>query len=158
MLNETKRILTCGYGNDKPDKFLERLKAAGVELVIDVRYYKNARLGCYRATGYDDRGMAAFLAGKPEEPIADIIEYIWCPELGKPKEMPLGDYVHNVLETNEGEKFLWLANWHIRRRANICLLCAERDAYKDDEVNCHRVYVADALVELLGDGWTVEHI
>ena len=32
------------------------------------------------------------------------------------------------------------------------LLCAEKDAYKDGKVNCHRVYVADALrIMIVGD-------
>ncbi len=151
-------VYTAGYGNQKPEDFLARLKVAGIDLVIDVRYYERARLGCYRATGYDDRGMAAFLAGHPGEPIDEAIEYKWCQELGKPKEMPLDDYVRDVLETGDGEKFLRITGWHITRRVKVVLLCAERDAYKDGTANCHRAYVADALVKLLGPEWEVKHI
>lgn len=159
-------VYTAGYGSQTPKDFLARLKDADIDLVIDVRYYDKARLGCYRATGYDDRGMAAFLAGKPEDPITEAIEYIWCQELGKPKEMPLDDYVRDVLETETGEKFLNLCKWHIQRRKQVCILCCEEDAYEYDteawkcrgKIKCHRVYVAEALKRMLGQGWEVEHI
>ena len=164
---EVKKILfTIGYGNQKPEDFLARLKDTDIDLVIDVRYYERARLGCYQATGYEDRGMAAFLAGKFEEPIADAIEYIWCQELGKPKEMSLDDYVCDVLEAENGKKFLDLCKWHIQRRKKVCILCCEGDAYEYDteawksrgKTRCHRAYVADALAALLGDAWEVQHV
>ena len=153
-----KTLYTIGYGNDPPDKFLERLREAGIDLVIDVRYYEAARLGCYRATGHHDRGMSALLAGISDEPVDMAIEYMWALELGKEKDMPLDEFCSHVLETDSGYKFIGLASWWTRRRKAVCILCCERDAYKDGEVNCHRVYVADALVKMLGPEWSVVHL
>lgn len=155
-----KVIFDIGYGSDSPEAFLKRLKDAGVTIVLDVRYYQAARLGCYRATGYDDRGMAALLAGEPEDPIWEGIEYIWCPELGKPKEIALDDYVQCVLETETNKKILKVALYRIGGHKAPCLLCSEGNPFEKDGVKprCHRVYVADALVKLLGDEWEVKHL
>jgi len=152
------KLCTVGYGNEPPEEFRERLKKAGIALVIDVRFRQAARLGCYRATEDPDKGMGALLAGRHDEPIESGITYIWCPELGKPKEMPMDAFCSQVLETEKGKKMLGGVCWWIDRLCKVCLLCCERHAYKDGEVNCHRVLVADAAIKLLGDDWEVVHI
>ena len=143
-------LFTIGYGNDPPEKFLARLKAAGVTVVLDVRRYNSkARLRCY------DSGRRAGMSKLLAESDITYWEYSFF--------------------SNRNDTLLCYAAWlksscmcdAVELLANtiscipssaFCLLCAERDAYKDGEVNCHRVYVADALVKLLGAGWSVEHL
>jgi hypothetical protein len=72
--------------------------------------------------------------------------------------MALSEYPDRVLGTVDGEEAIRLVKWFVQGYENACLLCAERYVYKDGEVNCHRVYVADSLVKVLGEGWDVVHL
>jgi len=148
------RLFTAGYGNDAPDKFLERLKDAGIDQVIDVRKTGGAWSGCYKAYKgkIHSKGISRWLFRHCQ------IRYTWFPELGKPKEMPLSQYETSVLDSAEGKKSLQIAQYWIHERNVPCLLCCEREAYKDGEVNCHRAHVADALAKQLGDDWEVVHL
>lgn len=148
-------IYTAGYGNLAPADFVKKLKDAGVKLVIDVRERPGAWSPRYRA---GDSGMCDLLVD--DMPLEDGIVYLWSPELGKPKDMPLADYVKEVLGCMTGEKHLWLCGWWTKRSGRTCLLCAEGNPFEKDGVTprCHRVYVSEALVEQLGEGWRCVHL
>lgn len=151
----SKTLFTAGYGNQKPEDFLARLKDAGVTVVLDVRREgSGARLSVYR----------------PGKSIAALFATAGIHYRGG---HPLGNVYDTLEEYREwvtsdcGMKWINVLAYNIQSTGNdVCLLCAERDAYKfDDEkwkcrgaVNCHRVYVADALVEILGNGWEVCHL
>jgi len=146
-----KTIYTIGYGNDKPEVFLQRLKDAGVDLVIDVRRM-NSGAWCnkYRSGNSMrnflmlDGGIAyspwIWLANKCES----LSEYSnWLNNEGMKSVTLLAESIENAVEAND---------------RICCLLCAERDVYKDGEVNCHREYVGKAVVEMLGEEWEVCHL
>jgi len=148
-----KVLYTAGYGSDAPEAFLKRLTDAGVTVVLDVRR-KGSKSWCLRYNQGRACGMEMLLFeanigyrewwefGNRFDELSAYLEWLDVVMEGK--------YIEGrarVIEKNTGLVF--------------CLLCSERDAYKDGkdgEVNCHRVYVADARVKGLGDGWSVEHI
>lgn len=142
-----KELMTAGYGNQKPDDFLARLKTAGVTWVFDVR-----REGALSWNGRYRHGvqMEALLAHGP-------IGYSMEIGLGN-RCCSLGSYRTWIEVYSEAIEHLAAAFDVGLIYETPCLLCSERDAYKYGEVNCHRVYVADALVKELGDGWTTRHI
>jgi len=144
-------LYTCGYGNDAPAVFLKRLADAGVTKVVDIR-----SAGC--------RGWCrSYVWGGPmgrsiEEALGSPVYITWS-QLSNPY-LSLPEY-KEWLDSEEGSKKLGALESAFQTAFTnkvVCLLCSERDAYKDGEVNCHRVYVADALIKMLGDGWRVEHI
>lgn len=149
-------LFTAGYGNSSPEDFLERLKKAGVTVVLDVRRSGSKSWNGKYNQGYSMRGLVENKS----------IEYWPLP------------YLSNNYDTLEAYNS-WLDSQTMREEADLlsaiieddylghtlCILCAERDAYKAPHpgrlyfvVNCHRVYVADALAKLLGDDWSVKHI
>lgn len=154
-----KRLMTIGYGNSSPEKFLARLKDAGVAVVLDVR-----RKGSKSWNGKYNQGnsMGSLLWGDMNKEIPEI-EYGTWPSLAN-KFDELWAYQRwlqsKPTSTSSAAGFLSELQYKIKKNKDsaYCLLCAERDAYKDGKVNCHRVYVADALVELLGSEWEVKHL
>ena len=142
----SKVLYTIGYGNSKPEDFMARLKKAGVTVVLDVR-----RDGASSWCNSYHQGHQMRLLLYPD------IKYLASSSLGNKydtldaykKWINTGGWVE--IESREGIFDDYAGE-------TICLLCAERDAHKDGEVNCHRVYVADALVKLLGDEWEVKDI
>ena len=147
-------LYTIGYGNDAPDVFLKHLKDAGVTIVLDVRR-EGSKSWCF---SYNQGHV-----------LSGTLKGLWV--LDYPK---LG----NHFDTLEGYR-AWLGSWvgrdaiecmkndmmtsirvHSIKDAVICLLCAEGDPFEKDctTPRCHRVYVANALVEMLGPEWSVEHL
>lgn len=144
-------LFTIGYGNDKPDDFLKRLKDSGIQGIFDVRR-KGSRSWCQLYNpGEDILEWLYFGQGCS-------ISYVLC--------TPLGNYDKDLEEYSR-----WLLSPEIQpflsntakviiqeQERPSAILCAEREAYKNGKANCHRVYVADALVRKLGDDWEVKHI
>lgn len=147
-----KKILyDAGYGNQKPLDFLKRLKDVGITLVLDVRREKSRSWTARYNTG-DCGGMAMLMY---ECGILYVSQYL----LGNEHDTLAG--YKRWLETKSVGSYLQLISQSFRDRwgaDQVCLVCCERHAYKDGEVNCHRKYVADALVKLLGPEWEVQHI
>lgn len=146
-----KILYTIGYGDSMPEDFVTRLEDADISVVLDVRRKGSKSWNRKYNHGSDASGMAMLLRN------GGMLYGTW-PVLGNPFDRldAYVDYLSKDRQLANIEKLVRL----VEERSDdvICLLCCERDAYKDDEVNCHRVYVADALVKLLGDGWEVCHL
>jgi uncharacterized protein (DUF488 family) len=141
-------IWTIGYERASSDALLSALKAAGIQVLMDVR-----DLPLSRRAGFSKSTLRASLE-------AAGIEYVHLKGLGTPKEgrlaarrgdMPLfWSIVEERMGTPEAE-FDLLRAVEIARGKRSALLCFEADPHV-----CHRQRVADALAERFGFG--VEHI
>lgn len=143
-----KTLFTVGYGGIPPEMLIALLKEHKIDCVIDVRrYMSKAFLRAYWA----GRNMSALLQN---EGIAYRHDYF----LGNVYES-LQDY-QSWLESEEGIIAVKMAIKDMHQDVCYCLLCAEKYPYVANtmEVICHRKYVADAMVALLGDDWQVEHL
>lgn len=149
VLDKAKIIYTAGYGNDVPEKFLGRLKAAGVTVVLDVRR-EGSKSWCN-----------SYHYGKAMERFLGEIKYGLWPSLANHFDVleAYKEWLESPpTESTSARGFLTEMQYLMNRDDIFCFICAERDAIKDGVVNCHRVYVADALVNLLGNEWSVIHI
>ena len=140
------RILyTIGYGNRKPDDFVEILKDAGIETVIDVRR-EGSRGYCFAYSPMGLRGKLKMID----------IRYLPPGWLGNPCESleDYAKYLDAAIAEDKYEKFGCLTSlMYDSFYGKTCLLCAEIDPAK-----CHRSILADRVVEMLGDGWEVIHL
>ena len=131
-------IYTIGYGNDSPDKFLARLKNAGIDYLVDVRR-KGTRAWCREYWG------------------CNISEWIYSSDTDV---IMISSGMFGNIHGLEGYK-AWLGGSVGTARIKDlisdletvyaqrpCIMCSEKQAYKDGEVNCHRVYVAEELAKL----------
>lgn len=147
------RIYTIGYGSNSPDEFIERLKAAGITLIIDVR-----RVGSmsWCVAYHSGRNMRHYLM------LNGNIAYVHWHWISNQFD-ELIDY-KRWLDSSDGMAESCTLAGTIKNSAEnngmiCCLLCACDNPFKKDKMpRCHRVYVADDLVRLLGDGWNVEHL
>lgn len=145
-------LYTVGYGGRRPAGLVALLKENGINVVIDVRREKSR---AFIRTYWAGQEMEITLALKARPPI----EYRHAYQLGNNYD-ELEEY-RQWLDTPEGETGIRLeAEWiQEGRDVRYCLLCAEKSAYdKAGKPKCHRVYVADALLKLLGEGWDVKHL
>ena len=147
-------LYTAGYGNDAPEKFLARLKAAGVTVVLDVRREgSKSWCGAYRwGCGNGFGGMEQLLR------VAKIRYYAWQVFGNHFSELSMYRHwlsEHIFFEVTKMSREIAQNDSEIP-----CLLCAEGNPFEKDGVTprCHRVYVADALVKILGPEWSVCHI
>jgi uncharacterized protein (DUF488 family) len=133
---------TIGYENDTMAGFLERLKAAGVEKVIDVR-----AVAASRKAGFSKTLLAATLADEG-------IGYVHLRDLGTPKAGRQAaragkiDAMHAIYEEQLAlpQAQLQLAEAEeIASKEKSALLCFEADV-----CGCHRLIVAQRLQEALG--------
>lgn len=135
-------LFTIGYEKLPQAALIERVKAAGVDMLVDVR-----QLPLSRRAGYSKRTLAASLA-------AQGIDYLHLPALGTPKEgrdaNRRGDWptfwriVERELATDEARFDLGRLEALARTRP-LCLLCLEADPHI-----CHRSAVADRVAALEG--------
>jgi len=141
-------IWTIGYERASSDALLAALKAAGVQVLMDVR-----DLPLSRRAGFSKSTLRASLE-------AAGIEYVHLKGLGTPKEgrlaarrgdMPLfWSIVEERMGTPEAE-FDLLRAAEIASEKRSALLCFEADPHV-----CHRQRVADALAERFN--FRIEHI
>lgn len=144
-----KRLFDIGYGNDSPPEFLRRLKAAGISVVIDVR--REGSSSWCRAYAMpqieqwmDEEGITY----SEHSELANAFESL--PEYTEWLNTRDGGYIASC--TSALIEVLWSAE-------NVCLLCAENPGITDKGFpRCHRVILADALLEDLGDEWIGEHL
>ena len=130
-------LFTIGYEKSELKDFIQTVRAAGVEVLVDIRDRAQSR-----RKGFSKTALAAALneAG---------IGYIHYRELGDPKEgreaARAGDFERfktiysRVLKSEEAQAALGKLETLSREHA-ICLLCYERDHRE-----CHRKMVADSL-------------
>ncbi|MDB4949247.1 MAG: hypothetical protein JWM27_1896 [Gemmatimonadetes bacterium] len=135
-------LATIGYEDTTVERFLDTLKAAGVDLLVDVRAVAGSRRPGFaktklaanvggigieylhlRALGTPADGRAAARAGRHDEMKAIFQQHLATPE------------AQDELETLAGL---------VRAGRHVCLLCLEADP-----AHCHRTLVAAALKELV---------
>ena len=131
-------VATVGYEGATVHTFLEAGRAAGVELLVDVRAVAGSR-----RPGFAKSALAANLQGAG-------IEYLHLRDLGTPAPgraaARAGRYVEMRriflahLETEPAQTALDALADIVRSGRRICLLCLEADPAR-----CHRSLVADAL-------------
>lgn len=139
------RMIGIGYEGLSLDALIERLRAAGVEVLIDVRL--NA---ISRKVGYSKRALAAAVESAG-------IRYVHDPRLGNPKEnrAAYADVVsvdgaiarerfRTLLGDGDGaEGVRELAD--LVKQHTVAVLC-----YEADEMHCHRQQVMTAVREAQG--------
>ena len=141
-------LQTIGYEGTTIDAVLDRLRAAEVKLLIDVR-----AVAASRKPGFSKRQLAAGLDGAG-------IGYVHLQGLGTPK--PGRDAVR--AGHPERMKPIFMAHMQgdrpqvelaeaigLARGTRACLLCFERD-----HTTCHRALVAEMIVAETGQ--TVTHL
>lgn len=143
-----KPLATVGYERDTQAAVIEKLKAAGVEVLIDVR-----AVAASRRAGFAKSLLAASLKDAG-------IEYVHLRDLGTPKPGRIAARAGRVGEMKqifedhlaEPAAQLQLAQAaEIARERKAALLCLEADAKV-----CHRSIVAERICEQLG--CSIEHL
>jgi uncharacterized protein (DUF488 family) len=141
-------LATSGYEGLVQDQLIDRLKAANIGVLIDVRAVPNSR-----KPGFSKRVLAASAEDAG-------IRYVHIQALGTPKagrqaaragragEMEAIFAIH--MATDAALAGLNAAR-HIAQSAPSCLLCFERDPHF-----CHRRIVADAIAAETGQ--TIQHL
>ena len=160
------KLFTVGYGGRTPNELIALLKAHGVDYVIDIRREQSRAF------------IRAFWAGtEMEVTLANKgvhgIQYRHAYNLANHYD-DLDEY-RQWLNGKEGQGGIrneaeWIMKgydyFHKGKDVSYCLLCYEKKPYWEyppmaiqvGSEKCHRVYVADALVGLLGEGWEVKHL
>jgi uncharacterized protein (DUF488 family) len=151
-------VWTVGHGTRSLEDFVAILRAAGVDLVIDVRRYPGSR----RHPQFGSAPMAKALA--------DVgIEYLWLGEelggrrrgSGRPSRWRNAAFAayEEHMETDAFRAGLARVEAAVAQGRHPALLCAESVWWR-----CHRRLIADALVadgfgviHLLGEGRSQQH-
>lgn len=135
-------LATIGYENDTQGQVIDRLKQAGVKVVIDVRAVASSR-----KAGFSKSLLASSLAEAG-------IEYVHLQKLGTPKagrDAARAGRVEEMRRIFEGHLKEPAAQVELARAGEIAtdrkaaLLC-----YEADPCGCHRSIVAQRLREALG--------
>lgn len=133
-------LFTIGYEGAQLADFLQRLKAARIDIVVDVR-----ELPLSRRRGYSKNGIAELLRQHG-------IKYVHKRELGAPKAIR-----HELRETGDYAAYFRRFNAYLKTRRDaldrlvdecvgaVVLMCFERDPKE-----CHRSAVARELGKLTG--------
>ena len=135
-------IATIGYEDTTVQRFLDTLRDAGVELLVDVRAVAGSRRPGFaktklaenvgsigigylhlRGLGTPSDGRAAARAGRHDEMRAIFLDH---------------------LQTTEAQAELHALADLVRGGKHVCLLCLEADP-----AHCHRSIVAEALQKLV---------
>ena len=134
-------LATIGYETDTQSGMIDRLKAANVELVIDVRAVASSRKAGFSKT---------LLAGSLKD---QGVDYLHLRDLGTPKpgrdaaRAGRVDEMRQIFEAHLEEPAAVLALAQataLAKTKRIALLC-----YEDDPNCCHRRIVADRIRERL---------
>jgi uncharacterized protein (DUF488 family) len=139
---KTKTLATIGYEHETQPQVIERLKAAGVEVLIDVRAIASSR-----RAGFSKNLLAASLreAG---------IDYVHLRQLGTPKpgrDAARKGHVAEMRAIYEEHLQEPAAQLELAQAAEIAegrkaaLLC-----YEADPAGCHRAIVAERVCGALG--------
>lgn len=138
----TKSIWTIGYQGATMPAFLDVLKKAGVDIVVDVRAVVSSR-----RPGFSKNALAAHL-----DQVG--IGYLHLRGLGTPadgraaaksgKFDELRRIYSKTLKTDAAKEDLETLAGMVRTGKHVCLLCFEADA-----AHCHRSMVVEALTKKL---------
>ena len=160
-----KSIYTVGYGGRKPDELIALLKENEISFIIDVRllgarayihpYWSGGPIKAFLIDhGIEYKHSSVF--GNRYDNFDDYQEWLSTPE-------GIGGLRYEAEWIQKGYDYFHKDTPDVR----YCLLCCEKRAYARGGlglpsdafvVQCHRVYVANALVNLLGEDWEVEHL
>ncbi len=146
---EKKALYTIGYSGLTPDRFVQKLKDAGVRVLVDVRDRPFSR----------KRGFSKNLLREVLE--LNQIEYLHVQTLGVPAtmryELRSGGNLQEYLE--KYRRYLdscqeTLRSLHkLALEKSCCLMCVEEDV-----LECHRSVVAEALYLFDGRSLRVQHL
>jgi uncharacterized protein (DUF488 family) len=139
-------LFTFGYEGLHLSDFLDHLRRADVQIVLDVR-----ELPLSRKAGFSKRALAAALNGAG-------IEYQHIPALGCPKpvrhrykeDRDWAQYTRDFKRYLKSQSAAVAEVAKTARKTSACLICFEAD-YRF----CHRSLVAEAVI---GPGGKVEHL
>ena len=135
-------VATIGYQGATVHTFLEALREAAVELLVDVRAVASSR-----RAGFSKSALAANLQGAG-------IDYLHLRDLGTPapgraaaragRHTEMRRIFRTHLDTLAAQAALDALADIVGSGRRVCLLCFEADA-----AHCHRTLVADALAALV---------
>ena len=148
-MTSRKKLYTIGYEGATVASFLEALRVAGVELLVDVR-----ALASSRRPGFAKTALAANLG-------TIDVDYLHLRGLGTPADGRAAAragrhdemrkiFLEHMKEDVAQEELARLADI-VRGERKVCLLCFEADPS-----HCHRKYVVEALEPLVP--LEVEHL
>ncbi len=135
-----KKLFTIGYEGAKLDDFVETLRAAKIDVLLDIREIPVSRR----------RGFSKTVLGQTVE--ASGITYRHERKLGSPKSIR-----HRLREDGNYNRFFREFERYLDKqrelleslagelKGNVALMC-----YEKDHADCHRRSVAEALAGLLG--------
>lgn len=135
------KLATIGYETDTQGGLIDRLKTAGVEMVVDVRAVASSR-----KAGFSKTLLASSLKDQH-------LDYVHLRDLGTPKpgrdaaRAGRIEEMRRIFEAHLEEPAALLAlaqAAELAKTKRIALLC-----YEDDPNCCHRRIVADRLRERL---------
>ena len=135
-------IATTGYESEPQPQVVDRLRAAGIELVIDVRAVASSRRAGFSKT---------LLAGSLKEA---GIDYLHLRDLGTPKAgrqaARSGHYgeMQAIFSEHMQEPRAQLAlvqATEATQQRRSCLLC-----YEHDPAHCHRTIIAELIAQQTG--------
>jgi uncharacterized protein (DUF488 family) len=138
------KLATIGYENETQAQVIDRLKQAGVEVVVDVRAVASSR-----RAGFSKTLLAASLKDAG-------IDYVHLRDLGTPKPGRDAARKGHIAEmraifedhmAEPGAQLQLAQAKDIARERKAALLC-----YEADHKGCHRSIVADLVCEDLGCG------
>jgi uncharacterized protein (DUF488 family) len=142
-------LMTIGYEGLSLEQFFAELKAAGVEILVDVR-----QMPLSRKKGFSKNALR-------EAACTNGIDYVHLVEFGCPKNIrndykASGDwnqYTKSFLSHLAGldTAVIKLSQMALARRC--CLVC-----YEADPNTCHRLFVANRVAELSVKPFIVQHL
>lgn len=149
MPEPAAKVFTVGFTKKSAAQFFEKLRAAGVKRIVDVRLNKVSQLA-----GFSKRDDLKYFLKE----ILDI-EYVEAPLLA-PTQTLLDNYKKNKgsWENYERDFLQLMVERHIEEKIDPlvisggCLLCSE-----DKPHHCHRRLVAEYLKKSWGE-LKIEHI
>lgn len=137
-----KAFYTIGYQSTTVRNFLDTLKDAGVDLLVDVR-----AVAMSRRPGFAKSALAANLNSVG-------IKYLHLRKLGTPSDGRVAaragkhEEMHRIfrqqLATQDAQDELHTLAELVEGNQKVCILCFEADPKE-----CHRTIVAEALKELV---------
>ena len=149
-----KKIATLGYrGRNEikklyvEDVFRQCLLDAGVDLVVDIRYYNNGQF-------WSSHNIKSFIYDLDIDYLEDYHELLGVKNF--PIDSDFLKYRSQYIKQLKKNSFVFLhINELIKKYSKVAILCCE--PFIEGEINCHRFILAEALQKVkIVDG--VEHL
>jgi uncharacterized protein (DUF488 family) len=129
-------VWTVGYEGNHIDEFVDKLRGAGIERLLDVR-----RVAWSHKPGFRKETLRAAMESAG-------IDYVHMPELGTPKDVqakykaggPREEFMASYRQHLKGEKEALQEALRLAQERHTVLMCFEADP-----ADCHRSALADEL-------------